>query len=200
MAMLRQPDWQPTQSEQKSISTNRAPEGVNQWRFSRFVPVLLLHDFRHLAEKADSRQQICSESSFLGERDLGIAESVVLNEFPAARPEPFQSGINRVQNRRQCLMGEHFFVVDVSGSRDPIESSKVPAAAQPDGREKGEPMEAAALHGRNSRRFAGLRRRLSRGAWLFASCCRGFSRFGYSFNHGWQFQLGLFRSAMVAMV
>jgi hypothetical protein len=56
------------------------------------------------------------------------------------------------------------------------------------------------LPGRGSRRFAGLHRRLSRGAWLFASCCRGLSRFGYSFNHGWQFQLGLFRSAMVAMV
>jgi hypothetical protein len=41
---------------------------------------------------------------------------------------------------------------------------------------------------------------LSRGAWLFASCCRGFSRFGYSFNRGRQFQLGLFRSAMVASV
>jgi len=41
---------------------------------------------------------------------------------------------------------------------------------------------------------------LSRGAWLFASCCRGFSRFGYSFNRGRQFQLGLFPSAMVAGV
>jgi hypothetical protein len=55
------------------------------------------------------------------------------------------------------------------------------------------------LPGKDSRRFAGLRRRLSRGAWLIASCCRGFSRFGYSFNHGWKLQLGLFRSAMVAV-
>jgi hypothetical protein len=55
------------------------------------------------------------------------------------------------------------------------------------------------LPGRGSRHFAGLHRRFSRGAWLFASCCRGFSRFGYGFNYGWQFQLGLFLSSMVAM-
>jgi hypothetical protein len=41
---------------------------------------------------------------------------------------------------------------------------------------------------------------LSRGAWLFPSCCRSFSRFGCGFNRRWQFQLGLFRRAMVAMV
>jgi hypothetical protein len=73
--------------------------------------------------------------------------------------------------------------------------------AQPDVTgERGAHRGRHALPGRDSRRFAGLRRRLSRGAWLFVSCCRGSSRFGYSFNHGWQFQLGLFRSAMVAMV
>jgi hypothetical protein len=74
-------------------------------------------------------------------------------------------------------------------------------AAQPDGTGKsGAHRGSHVLPGRGSRRFAGLHRRLSCGAWLFASCCRGFSRFGYSFNHGWQFQLGLFRCAMVAMV
>jgi hypothetical protein len=42
--------------------------------------------------------------------------------------------------------------------------------------------------------------RLSRGAWLFPSCCGRFSRFACGFNRRWQFQLGLFCSAMVAMV
>ena len=53
---------------------------------------------------------------------------------------------------------------------------------------------------RESRRLAGSRRRLSRGAWLFVRCCRSSSCFGCGFNRGWQFQLGLFRSAMVAMM
>jgi hypothetical protein len=52
----------------------------------------------------------------------------------------------------------------------------------------------------DSRRLAGSRRRPSRGAWLFPSLCRGLSRFGRGFNHGWQFPLGLFCSAMMAMV
>ena len=51
-----------------------------------------------------------------------------------------------------------------------------------------------------SRRLAGFRRRLSRGSWFFPGLCRGLSRFGRGFNHRWQFPLGLFRSAMVAMV
>src|ERR1700690_2743867 len=52
----------------------------------------------------------------------------------------------------------------------------------------------------DSRRLAGFRRRLSRGAWLFPSLCRGLSRFGRGFNHRGQFPLGLFCSAMMAMV
>ena len=51
-----------------------------------------------------------------------------------------------------------------------------------------------------SRHLAGFRCRLSRVAWLFPSCCGSFSRFGCAFNRRWQFQLGLFRGAMVAMV
>ena len=51
-----------------------------------------------------------------------------------------------------------------------------------------------------SRRLAGFRRRLSRGAWLFPSLCCGLSRFGRGFNQRWRFQPGLFRSAMMAMV
>jgi len=51
-----------------------------------------------------------------------------------------------------------------------------------------------------SRRLAGFCRRLSRGAWFFPGLCRRLSRFGRGFNHRWQFQLGLFRSTMVAMV
>ena len=51
-----------------------------------------------------------------------------------------------------------------------------------------------------SRRLAGFRRRLSRGSWLFPGLCRGLSRFGRGFNHRWQFPLGLFCSAMMAMV
>jgi hypothetical protein len=51
-----------------------------------------------------------------------------------------------------------------------------------------------------SRRLAGFRRRLSRGAWLFPSPRRGLFRFGRGFSHRWQFALGLFRSAMMAMV
>ena len=50
-----------------------------------------------------------------------------------------------------------------------------------------------------SRHLARFRRPLSRSAWLFPRCCQSFSRFGYRFNRRWQFQLGLFRSAMVAM-
>ena len=51
-----------------------------------------------------------------------------------------------------------------------------------------------------SRRLAGFRRRLSRGTWLSPGLYRGLSPFERSFNHRWRFQLGLFRSAMVAMV
>jgi hypothetical protein len=39
--------------------------------------------------------------------------------------------------------------------------------------------------------LASLRCRLSRGAWLFPSCCGSFSRFGCGFNRRWQFQLGV---------
>jgi hypothetical protein len=48
--------------------------------------------------------------------------------------------------------------------------------------------------------LAGFRCRLSRGTWLFPSCCGSFSHLACGFNRRWQFQLGLFRSAMVAMV
>jgi hypothetical protein len=51
-----------------------------------------------------------------------------------------------------------------------------------------------------SRHLARFRRRLSRGAWLFPRCYLRFSRFGCRFSRRWQFRLGLFRSAMVAMV
>ena len=51
-----------------------------------------------------------------------------------------------------------------------------------------------------SRMLAGSRCRRSRCAWLFPSCCGSLSRFSCGFNRRWQFQLGLFRSAMVAMV
>ena len=51
-----------------------------------------------------------------------------------------------------------------------------------------------------SRPLAGIRRCLSRGAWLFPRCCRSFSRFGCGFNRRWQFQLGLFRGPMRAMM
>ena len=51
-----------------------------------------------------------------------------------------------------------------------------------------------------SRYLARFRRRLSRGAWLFPRCYLRFSRFGCRFSRRWQFRLGLFRSAMVAMV
>ena len=47
--------------------------------------------------------------------------------------------------------------------------------------------------------LAGFLRRLSRGAWLFPSCYRSVSRFGCASNRRWHCQLGLFRSAMVAM-
>ena len=50
------------------------------------------------------------------------------------------------------------------------------------------------------RHLASSRRLLSRGAWLFPGRCRSFSRFVCSFNHRRQFQLGLFGSAMMAMV
>ena len=52
--------------------------------------------------------------------------------------------------------------------------------------------------GRDSRRLAGFRRHLAGG--LFPGLCCGLSRFGRGFSQEWQFQLGLFRSAMVAMV
>jgi len=52
----------------------------------------------------------------------------------------------------------------------------------------------------DSRRLAGFRRRLSRGVWLFPSSCGGLSRFGRGFNRRLQFPLGLFCSAMMAMV
>jgi hypothetical protein len=51
-----------------------------------------------------------------------------------------------------------------------------------------------------SRHLARFRRRLSRGAWLFPRSYLRFSRFGCRFSRRWQFRLGLFRSAMVAMV
>jgi hypothetical protein len=51
-----------------------------------------------------------------------------------------------------------------------------------------------------SRRLAASRHRLSRGAWLFPSTCRIFSGIGRSFNRRCQFRLGLFRSAVVALV
>jgi len=54
--------------------------------------------------------------------------------------------------------------------------------------------------GTESRDLAGFRRRLSRGAWLFPSWCGSLSRSRCGFNCGWQFQLRLFRRAMVAMV
>ena len=50
-----------------------------------------------------------------------------------------------------------------------------------------------------SRYLARFRRRLSRGAWLFPRC-RSFSRFGCRFSRRLQFHLGVFRSAMVAMI
>ena len=49
-------------------------------------------------------------------------------------------------------------------------------------------------------RLAGFCRRLSCRAWLLPSCRYGFSRFGRASNRDWQFQLGLFCSAMVTMV
>jgi hypothetical protein len=52
----------------------------------------------------------------------------------------------------------------------------------------------------DSRHLAGLRRGLSRSAWLFPSWCSCLSRFDCGCNRRWQFHLGLFRSAMVAMV
>ena len=52
----------------------------------------------------------------------------------------------------------------------------------------------------NSRGLAGFRRRLSRGVWLLPSLCCSPSRFGRWFNDRWQFQLGLFCSAMMAVV
>jgi hypothetical protein len=52
-----------------------------------------------------------------------------------------------------------------------------------------------------SRRLAGFRRHLSRGAWFFPSLSRTLSRFcARGYNQRWRFPLGLFRSAMVAMV
>jgi hypothetical protein len=51
-----------------------------------------------------------------------------------------------------------------------------------------------------SRHLADFRCRLSRGTWPFSNCCSSFSRFGCDFNRSWQFQLELFRRAMVAMV
>jgi hypothetical protein len=52
----------------------------------------------------------------------------------------------------------------------------------------------------NSRGLAGFRRRLSRGVWLLPSLCRGLSRFGRWFDDRWQFPLGRFCRAMMAMV
>ena len=52
----------------------------------------------------------------------------------------------------------------------------------------------------DSRRLAGFRRRLTGDAWLFPSLCRGLSRFGRGFYHRRQFSLGLFCSAMMAVV
>jgi hypothetical protein len=50
----------------------------------------------------------------------------------------------------------------------------------------------------DSRRLADFRRRLSRGAWFLPSR-RPFS-LGHGFDHRWQFPIGLFCSAMMAMV
>jgi hypothetical protein len=58
------------------------------------------------------------------------------------------------------------------------------------------------------RRFGSFRSRLSGGAWLSPGFCGRFSRFcyvsfpcfGHGFNRSRQFQLGRFRSAMVAMM
>jgi hypothetical protein len=52
----------------------------------------------------------------------------------------------------------------------------------------------------NLRGLAGFRRLLSRGVWLHPSLCCGVLRFGRWFNDRWQFQLGLFCCAMMAMV
>jgi hypothetical protein len=51
-----------------------------------------------------------------------------------------------------------------------------------------------------SRRLAGVRRHLSRGAWFFPSLCQSLSRFGCGLNHRSQFPFGLFGRAMLAMV
>ena len=51
-----------------------------------------------------------------------------------------------------------------------------------------------------SRRLTDFCRRLSRGSWFLPGLCRGLSRFGRDFNQRWQFQLGLFRSAMMVMI
>jgi hypothetical protein len=48
--------------------------------------------------------------------------------------------------------------------------------------------------------LAGSRRRLSRRTWFFPSCCSWLSRFGWGSNQRWHFRLGLFPSAMPAMV
>ena len=48
--------------------------------------------------------------------------------------------------------------------------------------------------------LAGFRCRLFRGAWLFPRCCGIYFPSGCGSNRRWQFQLGLLRSAMVAMV
>jgi hypothetical protein len=60
----------------------------------------------------------------------------------------------------------------------------------------------------SSRHLPRFRSRLSGGAWRFPSFCgrlsrlgrARFPRFGYGFNQSWQFRLGRFLSAVVAMV
>ena len=52
----------------------------------------------------------------------------------------------------------------------------------------------------DSRRLVDFRRGLSHGGWFFASFWRDLPCFGRGFNHRWQFPLGLFCSAMMAMV
>jgi len=49
-------------------------------------------------------------------------------------------------------------------------------------------------------RLARLRWRVSRGAWLFSSCCGSFPTLDCYFNRRWQIQRGLFLRPMVAMM
>src|SRR6202034_1647346 len=51
-----------------------------------------------------------------------------------------------------------------------------------------------------SRRLASFRRGLLRGSWFVPGLCCGLSRFGRDFGQSQQLPLGLFGSAMMAMV